>query len=53
MSAEIALRWVRSAADELKAAGYEVMNKVNCNWPLDEDLYAQVRDEFAAEFENL
>jgi hypothetical protein len=43
----------KKLADELKAASYEVMNNVNCTWPRDEALYAQVRPAFAAEFENL
>jgi hypothetical protein len=40
-------------AEELIDAGYHVMNTVRCNWPLDEDLYAQVRPAFAAHFPNL
>lgn len=40
-------------AEDLIAAGHDVMNNVNCEKPLDDDLYAQVRAAFAAEFEGL
>jgi hypothetical protein len=41
----------KKLADELRAAGYDVINDVNCNWPLDEKLYEQIRGAFAAEFD--
>jgi hypothetical protein len=37
-------------ADDFAASGYEVMNTVNCNKPLNEAIYADVRAAFAAEF---
>ena len=40
-------------ADDLAAAGYDVMNEVRWNAPLDEELYAPVRTAFAAEFPGL
>jgi hypothetical protein len=36
-----------------EAAGYDVMNTVSCSWPLDEELYTEIREAFAEEFENL
>jgi len=58
MEAHIEIRDVVGAlekklADELRAAGYDVMNTVNCTWPLNEELYAQVRPAFAAEFDGM
>lgn len=43
----------KKLAEELKAAGYDVMNEVRCNAPLDEELYAAVRVAFAAELPGL
>lgn len=43
----------KKVAEDLKAAGYDVMNTVRSNAPLDEGLYAQVRPPFATEFPNL
>jgi hypothetical protein len=40
-------------ADDLLAAGYDVMNTVNCKQPLDPQLYAGVRAAFEAEFPRL
>jgi hypothetical protein len=40
-------------AEDLNAAGYDVMNEVRSRAPLDEDLYAPVRLAFAAEFPGL
>ena len=37
-------------ADDLTQAGYDVMNTVNCSWPIDDDLYSQVRAAFAEHF---
>lgn len=37
-------------ADDLRAAGYDVMNQVNCLKPLDDVLYTEVRSAFAARF---
>ncbi len=39
--------------DDLEAVGYEVMNPINCKWPLDEALYGTARTAFAAEFPQL
>jgi hypothetical protein len=35
----------------IRQRGQTVMNRVNRNWPLDEELYAQAREAFAEEFE--
>jgi len=43
----------RALAEELTDAGYEVMNRVNSNQPLDHALLATVRDAFAAHFPRL
>lgn len=40
----------KALADELKAAGYEVLNTVNCRKPLDEALFVSVRSAFATHF---
>lgn len=40
-------------AEDLEAAGYDVMNKVRCKAALDEHLYADVREAFAEEFPGL
>jgi hypothetical protein len=40
----------KKLADDLAAAGYQVMNTVSCRKPLDPTLYAEVRAAFAAEF---
>jgi uncharacterized lipoprotein YajG len=40
-------------AQDLDAAGYDVMNTVNCNKVLDAQLYAEVRAAFAVEFDRL
>jgi len=43
----------KQLARDLKAAGYDVMNEVRWNAPLDEKLYEPVRAAFAAEFPGL
>src|SRR4051812_20195199 len=43
----------KKLADDLKAAGYDVMNEVRWNAPLDAHLYEQVRPAFAAHFPRL
>jgi hypothetical protein len=43
----------KALADDLAAAGYAVLNTVNCKWPLDPILWAPVRAAFAAHFPNL
>jgi hypothetical protein len=40
-------------AEDFKAAGYDVMNTVRWNAPLDENLYEPIRAAFAAEFPGL
>lgn len=40
-------------AEDLKAAGYDVVNTVASTKPLDEDVYAEVRAAFAAHFPRL
>jgi hypothetical protein len=43
----------KQLAEDLKAAGYDVVNPVLSTKPLDEELYADVRVAFAAHFEDL
>src|SRR4051794_9217667 len=43
----------KKLADDLNAAGYDVMNDVRCNAPLDNDVYEPVRAAFANEFPGL
>ncbi|MFN8160882.1 MAG: hypothetical protein U0R52_07555 [Solirubrobacterales bacterium] len=43
----------KKLAEDLAAAGYEVMNTVNCLKPLDEEMYAPVHAAFAQEFRGL
>jgi hypothetical protein len=43
----------KKLAADLNSAGYDVMNEVRCNAPLDEEVYAPVRAAFAAEFPGL
>jgi hypothetical protein len=43
----------KKLAEDLKAAGYDVMNIVRSKAPLDEALYEDVRAAFAAEFPGL
>lgn len=43
----------KALADGLRSAGYDVLNTVNCNWPLDQDLWAPVRSAFAVHFPRL
>jgi hypothetical protein len=43
----------KKLAEDLKATGYDVMNKVRCNAPLDDEVYEPVRAAFAAEFPGL
>ena len=43
----------KALADELKAAGYDVMNTVSCSKPLDPELFAKVRSAFAGHFPGL
>ena len=40
-------------ADELTAAGYDVLNPVRCRWELDDALWADVLAVFAGEFPRL
>lgn len=40
----------RKLAESLLAAGYDVMNTVYCNKPLDEAPYDEIHEAFAAEF---
>lgn len=40
-------------ASDLKAAGYEVLNQVNCRFPLDRPLWEQVRNNFGSRFAKL
>lgn len=40
----------KALADDLAAAGYAVLNTVNCKWPLDPVLWAPVRAAFAENF---
>jgi len=43
----------KKLAEDLKNAGYDVMNRVRCNAPLDEEIYKPVRAAFAARFAGL
>ena len=43
----------KQLADDLAAAGYQVMNTVACRKPLDQSVYAEVRAAFALEFSQL
>lgn len=43
----------KGLADDLKAAGYDVVNTVASTKPLDENVYADVRAAFAAHFPRL
>jgi hypothetical protein len=43
----------KKLAEDLVAAGYDVMNKVNCLKPLNQELYADVRAAFADAFPGL
>jgi len=43
----------KALAVELARAGYVVLNKVNCNWPLDEAAWQPVRNAFAIQFPQL
>lgn len=43
----------KKLAENLAAAGYEVMNTVNCQKPLDEQMYSNVHAAFATEFPGL
>ncbi|HEV7938554.1 MAG TPA: hypothetical protein VGP18_11095 [Solirubrobacteraceae bacterium] len=43
----------KKLAESLLAAGYDAMNTVHCNKPLDEALYDEVRAAFAPEFPGL
>ena len=43
----------KALADELSAAGYEVLNTVHCKKPLDQALWAPVRNAFAEYFPRL
>jgi hypothetical protein len=40
----------KKLAEDLKTAGYDVMNDVRCSAPLDEEVYEPVRAAFAAKF---
>lgn len=43
----------KALADDLSAAGYTVLNPVQCKWPLDPELYAPVRSAFSEYFARL
>jgi hypothetical protein len=43
----------KALADDLAAAGYTVLNTVNCKWPLDAALWAPVRAAFGEHFPRL
>ncbi len=43
----------KALADELAAAGYAVLNTVNCKWPVDAALWLPVRAAFAVHFPRL
>lgn len=43
----------KKLAEDLREAGYDVMNEVRCNAPLDEGVYKPVRAAFAAHFTGL
>jgi hypothetical protein len=43
----------KQLAEDLKAAGYDVMNEVRWRSSLDSDLYEPVRAAFAIEFSDL
>ena len=58
MAAHIPLRDIvgameKALADNLAAAGYTVLNTVNCKWPLDPVLWVPIRAAFATHFPNL
>jgi hypothetical protein len=40
-------------AEDLVAAGYDVLNAVRCKWPLDVAAWAPVREAFAGHFPKL
>ncbi|MDP1598715.1 hypothetical protein [Phenylobacterium sp.] len=55
MAAHVPLRDIvgameKALADDLVAAGYAVLNTVNCKWPLAPALWAPVRAAFAEHF---
>jgi hypothetical protein len=43
----------KALADDLRRAGYDVLNTVNCRWPLDPTLWVPVRAAFAEAFPKL
>ena len=43
----------KALADSMRAAEYDVLNQVNCRKPLDEQLWAESRRQFATVFPNL
>ena len=43
----------KALADDLREAGYDVLNTVKCNAPLCGDLWAAVRNAFATHFPKL
>ena len=43
----------KKLAEDLRVAGYNVVNTINCHWPLDEALYGQIRSAFVDEFPRL
>ncbi len=43
----------KALADDLRAAGYDVVNRVACRWPLDPAAYGPIRAAFAREFPRL
>jgi len=43
----------KALADDLRAAGYTVLNTVHCKWPLDSVLWEPVRVAFAEHFPRL
>lgn len=43
----------KALAEAMCAAGYSVLNQVKCRKPLDQELFAEVRQAFAEKFPNL
>jgi hypothetical protein len=43
----------KALADDLRAAGYQVLNTVSCRWPLKPELWSPVRAAFAEHFHRL
>ncbi|MFY9619735.1 MAG: hypothetical protein WAM70_04340 [Pyrinomonadaceae bacterium] len=50
---DICAAFEKALASALSEAGYNVINIVNCRMPLDDSLFADIRDAFADEFPKL